>query len=386
MIPPRNIKRFLRKTFEQPFYAIKVGYKRLKAYLYYDLFNGKTPLPESITIFLTHRCNLTCKMCGQWGETGVTRSLSKKEIIEELNINELKNFIDRVSYFRPNITLFGGEPFLYGKIIELIGYIKSKKMHCLVITNGSLLKNFAQDIVKLKLDELNLSLDGDEQTHDEIRGTKGLFKRIVENVNAINSYKKEYNSKKPLINLQCTINSSNYLKLKDLLDVANLIGANSLTCHHLIFLNDEIYKKHENLFNEILPDVSSSDWKGFIFETEIDPYLLVKEIDKIKRCKTNFFVNFYPNFSNKEIINYYINPQYLPEGYKPRCLSPWITGYIFPDGSVRPCLNFSYSYGNIKENDFREIWNSKKAIEYCNILKNNKIFPCCIRCTELFRY
>jgi len=386
MIPVRNIRRFLRKAIEQPFYAIKVGYKRLKADLYYRFSDGKAPLPESLTLFLTHRCNLHCKMCGQWGDFGITKLVKKDNIMQELSIDELKKFIDDINCFKPNITLFGGEPFIYREIMSLIEYIKHKKLHCLVITNGSMLKDFAENIVKIGLDELNISLDGDMKTHDTIRGMKGLFNRISKGIEEVNFYKEKYKTKKPLINLQCTINKDNYTKIEQMIEVAGKLKVNSLTYHHLIFLAPLTYEKQEKVLNKLLPKTSSSNWKGFIFEPGIDQNLLINKINDIKKIKTDFFVNFYPNFTDNEILDYYKNPDYLPQTYKPRCISPWIVNYIFPDGTVKPCLNLDYSFGNIKELDFKKILNSETAIKYRRILKKQKIFPACIRCTELFRY
>ena len=110
-----------------------------------------------------------------------------------------------VSFFKPNITLFGGEPLLHPACMELIRYIKKAKMHCLMITNGSLLEEFAEDIVEAGMDELNLSLDGDRELHNEIRGMPGLFEKIVNGLKKVNRVKKEKEHKKPFINLQCTI-------------------------------------------------------------------------------------------------------------------------------------------------------------------------------------
>ncbi|MEM7816954.1 MAG: radical SAM protein, partial [Candidatus Aenigmatarchaeota archaeon] len=136
MFPIKNFKRFFYKFLKQPSYALRVAKRRFFIKFFYK-FN-KTIMPEAITIFLTYRCNLACKMCGQWGDRGVTKKGGIRN--EELPFETLKNFIDQVSFFKPNITLFGGEPLLYKDCINLIKYIKEKGLHCLIITNGSLLE------------------------------------------------------------------------------------------------------------------------------------------------------------------------------------------------------------------------------------------------------
>ena len=94
MVPWRNFKRFSNKVLKQPGYTAKVLTKRVKAFLYYYFCQGKSSYPEAITLFLTHRCNLRCKMCGQWGDSGVTKKMSHDSIKEELPFREYKKFID----------------------------------------------------------------------------------------------------------------------------------------------------------------------------------------------------------------------------------------------------------------------------------------------------
>ncbi len=383
-MPWRNFRRFLGKVFKQPFYAALVAIKRAKGYFSYYVRGGKSSFPEAITLFLTHRCNLKCKMCGQWGLEGITKKQSVQYMQAEFALSELKSVIDDLFLFKPNITLFGGEPLLHHDCIEIIKYIKQKGMHCLMITNGSLLENLAKDTVNSGLDELNVSLDGDAALHDEIRGMQGLFDKIMRGLKQVQRFKAEMKKKRPYVNLQCTITQYNYKRLEQLIDVAKEAGADSLTFHNLIFLAPELLKR-QNEYDNLL-DYESIDWEGFVFEPGIKPGVLYKKMREILSAEYRFSVDFYPNFSLKGLKEYYENPSYLPSEYPARCISPWVAAYIFPDGEVRPCLNFSYSYGNIKRRKFTELWNNEKAVTFRNMLKKHKLFPVCARCTELYRY
>ncbi|MDD5566538.1 MAG: radical SAM protein [Candidatus Omnitrophica bacterium] len=384
MMPYRNLKRYFRKALTQPLYAARVLVARLRATMYYYWGKGKSSFPEAITLFLTHRCNLRCKMCGQWGEAGVTKRESQEFIRRELSLPQLKAIIDAVSSFLPNITLFGGEPLLHTGCIELIRYITQKRMHCLMITNGSMLKEHASEIVRAGLDELNISLDGNSSLHDEIRGMPGLFERIMAGIKEINRYKQELATKKPFINLQCTINAKNYLRLPEMLEVAREAHAASLTFHNLIFLDSRTVEKQKE-YDRLL-GCSSAEWEGFVFAPGMDPEKLYAQMQGIMAGTYEFGVDFYPNFSKKPFFEYYTNPCYVPSDYPLRCLSPWIVAYIFPDGDLRPCLNCSYSFGNVLQEQFSRVWNSPKAVTYRTILKEKGMFPVCIRCTELYRY
>ncbi|MDD5432468.1 MAG: radical SAM protein [Candidatus Omnitrophica bacterium] len=384
ILPWKNIRRFFYKATKQPLYALNVLDKRLDANLYYRYARGKAGFPEAITFFLTHRCNLKCKMCGQWGESGVTKKQPADFVKSELSPEEIKSVINNVSFFKPGITLFGGEPLLYEKCTELIRYIKQKRMHCLMISNGFMLEDVAKDLVSAGLDELNVSLDGGRELHDSIRGLPGLFDKIMLGFDKLNYYKNLDKKQKPLINLQCTITKYNYKYLEQLLGVAEEIKASSLTFHNLIFLNREVLQKQKEYDN--LLGCTSLDWEGFDFNPEIDPEVLYGKIKEILSGKYNFAVDFYPNFSHKGLIEYYSNSSYLPSDYQTRCLSPWLVAYIFPDGEVGPCLNSSFSYGNIKDSKFTDLWNNAQAVKFRQALKKNKLFPVCARCTELYRY
>ena len=384
MVPWRNFKRFANKVLKQPGYTAKVLTKRAKAFLYYYLAQGKSSYPEAITLFLTHRCNLHCKMCGQWGDSGVTKKMSHDSIKEELPFREFKKFIDNVSIFKPNITLFGGEPLLYSHCLDLIKYIKSNKMHCLMITNGSLLEKHAEDLVDAELDELNISLDGGKNLHDQIRGMPRLFERMTNGLKEVNRIKKESGFVKPIINLQCTIIKDNYKQLDELVAIAKDVGADSLTFHNLVFLERNAIEK-QKVYDKLLA-CSSGSWEGFVFKPEIEPEVLYSKVKEIMNQKHHFTIDFYPNLSRKGLKEYYENPAYLPSEYSARCLSPWMTAYVFPNGDVRPCLNSDYSYGNIKFDKFIQIWNGDSAVKYRRTLKDKGIFPVCVRCTELYRY
>jgi len=384
IIPWKNIRRFSAKFLSQPLYACCVGYKRAKGFLAYYFKGGRSPLPEAITLFLTYRCNLRCKMCGQWGESGVTKTSQSENIKEEIPLDILKDFIDKVAVFKPSITLFGGEPLLYSGCIDLIKHIKRKKMHALMITNGAMIKGHMEKIAESGLDDLNVSLDGGEKLHDEIRGMDGLYAKITGGLKELAAYKRSKGIKNPLVNLQCTITKYNYEQLEELLEVAREIKANSLTFHNLIFIGQDLIERQKE-YDERLK-CSSKNWEGFVFKPEIDPEKLFLKIKSILSGKYPFAADFYPNLSLKGLRQYYNNPSYKPSEYPERCLSPWVCAYVFPDGEVRPCLNSTYSFGNIKEDGFINIWNSKKAVSFRRILKKSKLFPACVRCTELYRY
>ncbi|NOZ70098.1 MAG: radical SAM protein [Deferribacteres bacterium] len=381
MIPLRNARRFFYKACRQPGYAFRVFLRRTAAFAGYLLRNGRSAYPEAITLFLTHRCNLRCRMCGQWGDSGVTKRRSGRYIREYLPFEELKEVIDGISSFRPNITLFGGEPLLHRDCVEIIRYIHKKNMHCLMITNGSLLEGVAAELVEAGLDELNVSLDGKGALHDEVRGMPGLYGKIINGLRRVRRFRERKNSRTPLINLQCTISGHNYRHLEQMTGAAREAGADSLTFHNLVFMAGDLMARQREI--DRLLNCSSENWEGFVSDPCIDPDVLYATIEKIRKGRNGLPVDFYPDFSLDELRRYYREPS---GGCSGRCMSPWMAAYIFPDGELRPCLNLDYSMGNVRKEGFSVLWNNDRAVKFRRILKKNGIFPVCIRCTELYRY
>jgi radical SAM protein with 4Fe4S-binding SPASM domain len=165
-------------------------------------------------------------------------------------------------------------------------------------------------------------------------------------------------------------------------EVAKDLKADSLTFHNLIFLDQAALSGQKPLDEEL--SCSSKSWEGFVIDPGIDPKELFNKITKIKEGSYKFSIDFYPNFGEDELQRYYCDLNYKPEGCK--CLSPWVAAYIFPDGELRPCLNMSYSFGNMTQKPLAVLWNNQKAVTFRRALLKHRIFPVCVRCTELYRY
>lgn len=388
MIPKRNIGRSLNKALSQPGYALRAFGQRFKSYLTYRLFNGRSAYPETVSILLTYQCNLRCKMCGQWGETGSSKFYTPEVLRQMLSLEELKALVDELASFRPTITLFGGEPLLYRHWNELLAHIKSKGLRCNMISNCVLLGDHAEALVDLGLDEIIFSLDGPEELHDEIRSRKGTFQRATSGIMAVNRIKKERGTKKPVININSTIFDFNTFRLSEMAEIADRLEAKTITFHHLIFISRGTYQEHNCIFRGLF-GVESFDWAGFVEEElpRIDSDALIEEMHKLRQRKDlKVAVTFYPNFTEEEIRRYYTSFDFLPTTYKHRCLSPWMVAYLFPDGSVRPCLSMNLSVGNVKEASFKEIWNGEPYRRFRSEVKQRGFFPVCPRCTEFCRF
>ena len=387
MIQLRNLKRNLAKSVTQPGYALKALRQRLLSYLTYRIHDGRSYYPETVDLFLTYRCNLRCKMCGQWGVAGTSKDMSPEELKSELSLDEIYKIINDIKTFKPNVTLFGGEPLMYSNWEKVVSRIKQEGMRCNMITNGILLEKYANSIIDLGVDEIIFSLDGPREVHDEVRGAKGTFDRASRGLKLIRDIKRKSGTSKPVVSISSTIFEINYKRLDELISIAEELMASTITFHHLIFLSQERHNQHNNIFNGYYGMVCN-DWKGFVRDSlpDIDVDFLIRKMEDIEKRDSKVKIAFYPNFTDEEVRRYYTEFDFVSSGYGKRCLSPWMVSYIFPDGSVRPCQSLNFSAGNVRDSTFSRIWNNEKYMRFRKITKKEKKYPVCTRCTELYRF
>lgn len=140
-------------------------FKMLSAFANIHLLKRRIPLFISWNI--TFKCNLNCMYCGthdikraEWGTREVTEGL-----------DTLWNLGSRW------ITFGGGEPLVREDIGHILRYAKRRGFQVYLSTNGALAPEKVKDIETI--DHVNLSIDGEREVHDVIRG-KGSFDKAVE--------------------------------------------------------------------------------------------------------------------------------------------------------------------------------------------------------------
>ena len=102
--------------------------------------------PSGIVFQLVEKCNLRCKMCYQWGDTG---SYHEKENLTVLDFRKIEKIIRDCAHNKPTYGLFGGEPLLHPQVFEIIDLIRSNDCYLYAATNGTLLDQYVQQISPL---------------------------------------------------------------------------------------------------------------------------------------------------------------------------------------------------------------------------------------------
>jgi len=163
-----------------------------------------------LTIAPTQYCNFSCTYCYEkWRTPGRMSDETADAIIAHLE-NQKKRFgLETIS-----LTWYGGEPLLESeRILKLgrrINELGVKIIENDIITNGYLFNdNNIASLVELKVDSVQITLDGFKEVHDIRRpllSGKGTFDRIIHN---LDKYYSGENSDKLTIALRVNIDKSN---------------------------------------------------------------------------------------------------------------------------------------------------------------------------------
>jgi len=160
--------------------------------------------PTRYTHEITRRCNLSCPNCYVYNFNPSYRNLSRKQIFDEVEKNELlyddykKIFEKEKSQGCKSVFLIGGEPTLRMNIIELAYSYFGRNVS--LITNG---------LIKIPTNlkfPFAVSVDGKETVHDKIRG-KGTWKIIF------NNYSDDHR-----VMLSCCLRRGNATQIQDIID------------------------------------------------------------------------------------------------------------------------------------------------------------------------
>jgi len=165
-------------------------YKRcLLNYVCYKVGKYK---PVLLVIDPTLKCNLKCKHCKVWFNHNTAFPKFWKEIKNRsLNRDKLIRLADEayslgISY----ISFSGGEPLLVEGVEDAGGYARKKGIFVNLNTNGTLLSGNRAELIVNSFDQIRVSLNGLEETHDRLCGVKGTFRKVDNNLYRIQGLKR----------------------------------------------------------------------------------------------------------------------------------------------------------------------------------------------------
>lgn len=279
------------------------------------------------SIILTYRCNAKCNMCYVWQHP------SKPS--EEIGLGIIQKLPD---VFFTNIT--GGEPFIRKDLPEIVGALRKKSKRIVLNTNGFFTERIIDLCRKYPDMGIRLSIEGLSHSNDTIRGIPEGYDRCMRTLLELRQMGlKDFG-------LNITVQDLNYMDLVPLYILSYALGYEfaSSTVHnsHYFHKLDNTIEKQEQVIAE--------------FEK------LVKLL-----LKSNKIKEWFRAYHNNGLIGFIQGkPRPLP------CEMGQNGFFVDPWGDVLACngMDHKQSIGNLFEQSWDEIWNSKRSDEVRTMVKN----------------
>jgi hopanoid biosynthesis associated radical SAM protein HpnH len=146
-------------------------YSALTGHFFRNVIRGEKRFPLVLMLEPTHRCNLSCAGCDRIRLHAAGHS-------PDMSVDECLKAAEESG--APVVTVTGGEPLLYDGLPTLLNGLLKMKKHVYLCTNGILTGAFADRFPPHRKLTLNFHIDGMEETHDQITGKTGTFRKALE--------------------------------------------------------------------------------------------------------------------------------------------------------------------------------------------------------------
>lgn len=325
--------------------------------------------PLQFIFFITSRCNLRCQHCFY------AENLNKSK--NELSIKE----IERMSQNMGSLLWFsmtGGEPFLREDIARIAEiFYRNNKFHLLTIpTNGllqdSIIQSASEICKKCKNAHIIIyvSLDGLEETHNQIRRTPDGFKKAIGTIQELKKLKKFF--KNFNIGTVTNCNAENQKEMKAL----------------ALFIKDKI--KPDSM---TIGMIRGKPRSGPLGAVNLKPYFDFIKVQKEGWSAGDLaYYNFFGKFflQRKELLQKKITSTIFNENrYVIPCHAGNISCVMTETGDLYPCEILNKKIGNIRDANynFNKLWYSDRAEEIRKFIKDTKCYctyECAITTNILF--
>ena len=288
-----------------------------------DLLRG----PTQISFDITNECNLNCKHC-------FNRSGENEKIKKELSDEEKLDFIKQIKDLKPfNFCFCGGEPLIkFNLICEGAKILSENDINVSMVSNGWFLTK--DKINKLKssgVNRLQISLDGEKESHEYLRGKEGSFQRAIKAI--------EHGVDAGLdTSVAFCPTAFNFNEIEDVFNIVKEIGVNEFRIQPLMLLG-----RGKNNYN---------------IEANKKQYIaLLKDIEKLKKkYHIKSLDNGFDNVSGSDIKIQWGDPIDHLIRQRTSLKSFWTVVGVQADGSIAPSPYLPITVGNIRNHSFKDYW------------------------------
>jgi len=285
--------------------------------------------PYSLNFAITYKCNSHCQNCRIW----------KSRPKDELTLAEIRRLAKHLKFVKW-LRLTGGEPFLRGDFVDIVRAMDRNIPGLFMLTtttNAILSDDIYRKIVKVlrffrKKFIVAISLDGDRETHDRLRGVPGNWDRAIDL----------------------------YLRLKELARKHKNLE---------VYFGYTIYPKNVGMFRqtyaavkEKIPELKPGDFHINILQISDIYYAnrgqrvpkdfykkTIEELDGIRKMR-GVAIGPIAMIDDRYLK---LAPKYLKTRKSPiRCNILDLSAFIDSSGNVYPCVSYDRKLGNVRDYDY----------------------------------
>jgi len=350
--------------------------------------DGTFKLPNAAVVQLipTEACNLRCPFCNQWGEAGYFLAGSRK--VESMDEDAITSLIGDLSPRYSMINVHGGEPFAHKQIDGLLETLADRDFDVLITTNGTLMQSHLPAVARIRNLAVILSVDGDEATHDSVRG-KGTFARITEGLDCLFDLRRELGLPLPLVIMSTVVSEWTTDVIERAYETAKQLGVFMLNYNLRYFMPESAGVAYEKHLQEELGVTSSGAWRGWIAPVH-DQHDYSDTVDRLRRLLTQkrfrvlppYVVTGPSHLRGKDFDRWFSD--YLDTFGNESCFMPFYWARIHANGDLIFCPGHpDVIAGNVFRDGFMESFNSEMAIRFRKYILTNRL-PICNRCCGLY--
>ncbi|MCX7026712.1 MAG: radical SAM protein [Spirochaetes bacterium] len=325
-----------------------------------DLYDGKpvstssvpydfqfTRLPILGELAVTYRCNNACRFCYAGCQAGSV--CGPGGCSGESSLADMKHIVDifRDKAKIPFFSLTGGEPLMRADLEELIAYAVSRRLRVNLITNATLAApERAASLYAAGLRTAQVSLESPEASiHDGLCGRSGAHAQTLSGIEALQSAGIS-------VQTNSTVTKRNRISLLAVPAFLAGIGVKRFSMNLYIPA-----AKAVRAFTKASAKDSDIASELFVSYSEIGPF-----VDEIAKRASALGLTFFWYSPTPLCI---FNPLARGLGNK-SCAAADGLIHVDPEGKVLPCSSYPEVLGSLLEQDFSEVWFSKRAAYFKN--------------------
>jgi MoaA/NifB/PqqE/SkfB family radical SAM enzyme len=296
------------------------------------------PYPYKIEVEHTTKCNKKCIICEHtyWDEES-----------REVSFEEFKRIVDQFPRLKWINVTGEGSGFLNKDFLKIIRYLRSRDISVNFVDEFDFLTDeIARELIKIGVNCIWISMDGaTKETYEKIK-VGCSFEKTLRNIKNFIRLKEEMKSPLPTLCFRYIVNKLNVHEMPQFIELVHSFGDTG-EGSRVEFAGLLKFKEIEHLF---VPEIPEEILKATLKKAkELNVRVTFAHAGKLKPMK--------------------------------KCAA-WTEPYIMIGGYVLPCCAVlmsnkrpflrKYSFGNLLEKHFKEIWNSERYVRFRQMVPKDK--------------